>query len=51
MHIPLLVISQRILLQTFLHNLISNDNSVTSCYFYDEFKDIEKFPGISTAIP
>ena len=49
MHIALLVVSQRILLQLFFHHLIGDDHLVGASRFHHQFQDIEQFSGIATA--
>ena len=47
MHLALLIISQRILLQLFLYHLISDNHFIAACRFHHQFQDIEQFPGIT----
>ena len=47
MHLALLIISQRILLQLFLYHLIGDNHFIAACRFHHQFQDIEQFPGIT----
>ena len=50
MHLSLLVVSQRILLQLVYHHLVGNDHIIRPSRFNHEFKDIEQLAGITTTI-
>ena len=52
MHFAILIVSQRILLQSFCHKLIGNDNIVlfTGSFNY-QFQYVQQFTGISPTIP
>ena len=47
MHFPVLIVSQRILLQTFGHHVIGDDNRFLCVRFHYKFKYIEQFTGVS----
>ena len=47
MHLALLIVSQRILLQLFLYHLISDNHFLAASRFHHQFQDIEQFPGIT----
>ena len=48
MHLPILVVCQRILLQPFGHHFIGDDNSLFRFRLHNEFQYIKQLAGVST---